>query len=126
MLLGSLMSGQTKPNIRVGNFLVTAPNGVSVIYDDRSAFVLDFGGDYVAGIAAPDDSYHAQHLTLNGVDINLEWGRAGSGAVGRVTSAQSATVKLRFRGDLWPGFKTDYLVRGRDVIVNLSPTRSGK
>src|ERR1019366_10663869 len=92
----------TKSNVRIGNFFVSAPNGISVIYDDDCAIVVDFGGDYVAGIAAPDDSYHAQRLSLKSVDVLLEWGIADGGAVGRLTSNRDVTTEVRLRSATWP------------------------
>ena len=111
-----------KPSVRIGNLLVSAPNGISVINDDDSAIVVDFGGDYVAGIAAPDDSYHAQKLSLKGANVLLEWGRSELGAVGRLTSDRPITTEVRLRSDLWPGFETSYSVNGSLVHVSI-PTR---
>ena len=108
LLAASLLTAQAKPSVRIGNFLVSAPNGISVIYCDRTAVVIDFGGEYVVGTAAPDDSYHSQSLTLNQASVLLEWGRLGDGVVGRLRSNAAHTIDVHFRTDLWPKFAMGY------------------
>ncbi|MHB8635851.1 MAG: MGH1-like glycoside hydrolase domain-containing protein, partial [Fimbriimonadaceae bacterium] len=107
----------TSVKVRVGNYLVTAPNGISVIDGNASAIVIDFGGDYVAGLAAPDNSYHAQTLSLKGATVLLEWGRAGNGAVGRLTSDRPITADVHLLSGTWPGFKTTYTAVDSHVVA---------
>jgi hypothetical protein len=44
--------------VLIGNFLRDAPCGIAWVVNDSAAFVLNTGGPYVTGTAAPDDSYH--------------------------------------------------------------------
>ena len=114
-----------KPIVRIGNFLVSAPNGISLIYDDRSAVVIDFGGDYVAGIAASDDSYHAQHLALDGADVLFEWGRWRNSAFGRLTADRDADVDLRIRPESWPNFPSYHFAQKPYGLVAEPKSQSG-
>jgi glycogen debranching enzyme len=114
--LALLVSGE---RLRIGNFFLTAPNGVAIIRGNRGALVLDFGGDYVAGIAAPDDSYHRQLLTVNGKHVTLEWGRTGDSAVGRLSADEDATFTATPKQS-WPDMHTDYVVAGDGLTANLA------
>lgn len=93
-----------KPNVKIGNFLVSVPNGIAFVRGDSHAAVIDFGGDYTAGLAAPDDSYHCQDLVHNGATVRLEWGRVGDGAIGRVTADRDVSIDIRFPQVTWPDF----------------------
>src|ERR1700723_3391963 len=103
MAAALLAVSSSKPLI--GNYLDTVPNGIAIVWSTKSAAVVDFGGDYVAGIAAPDDSYHAQNLKLGGQPVLLEWGRLGNEAIGRLTAAQPTHFAVMVKQS-WPGFAT--------------------
>src|SRR5665213_1203538 len=92
--------------VLIGNYLVTAPNAVTWLSpEDKTAFTVDFGGEYVAGIADPDDSYHGQHLKLNGADVFLEWGRVGNYALGRITSDRDTEIGVTLTTKSWPDYQ---------------------
>ena len=104
---GAVLLAMVPQNVRIGNFLVTSPNGISIVWSPKSAAVIDFGGDYVAGVAAPDESYHRQDLTIDGKPVTLEWGRVRDMAVGRLTSEQAIQVKVQLKQS-WPDVRTEY------------------
>ena len=113
LCIAAALLAVTSPKPLIGNYLDTVPNGIAIVWSPKSAAVIDFGGDYVAGIAAPDDSYHAQTLSLGGQPVLLEWGRLGDEAVGRVTCAQPVQLKVALKQS-WP-----------EVVTTYSPTPSG-
>lgn len=100
-----LLSASARPLI--GNYLVTVPNGIAMVWSPSSASVIDFGGEYVAGTAAPDDSYHRQALTIGGKQVILEWGRLGEFAVGRLRSQEPMDLRVALK-DSWPDVRTTY------------------
>jgi hypothetical protein len=95
------------PSVRISNFLRGAPCGIAWVVNDSAAFVLDTGGPYVAGTAAPDDSYHAYHFNHNGANIVFEWGRVGNNVVGRLSSDKQADLNLTLSSG-WPGWKSTF------------------
>ncbi len=99
-------------HVKIGNFLVHSPNGVAFVVDDQAAFAFDPGGDYFAGTAAPDNSYHLTHIG----DVKFEWGRLDDAIVGRLTSTkdQDLTIKLL---QTWPGWKTKYQAEPEGAIA---------
>ncbi len=94
-------------SLLIGNFLVTAPDGIAFIADNSAAFVVDTGGPYDAGIAAPDGSYNRQEFTLNGTKIQFEWGRVGDGVVARIHADQPMELSLHLSAG-WPGWSSVY------------------
>jgi hypothetical protein len=96
------------PSVRIGNFLRGAPCGVSWVIQDSAAFVLDTGGPYVAGTAAPDDTYHAYRFNQNGANIVFEWGRVGDAVVGRLTSDKQVDLTLTLSSG-WPGWNSTFM-----------------
>jgi len=92
---------------RIGNFLVGAPCGVAWVVDDSAAFVLDTGAPYVAGSAAPDDSYHAQRFGRDGANVVFEWGRVGDNIVGRLSADKQVALDLSLSSG-WPGWKSTF------------------
>jgi glycogen debranching enzyme len=107
LTLGALLLLSAKPEVRIGNFFLSAPNGIAMVWGPTAAVVIDFGGDYVAGVAAPDDSYHRQKLSIDGHPVVLEWGRVGNGAIGRLSSPSSVTVPVALRQS-WQGISTEF------------------
>ncbi|HET6384160.1 MAG TPA: PA14 domain-containing protein [Armatimonadota bacterium] len=110
ILLGILAAppaGRAAGSVIIGNYLVTAPDGIAFIVDDGAAFVVDTGGPYVAGAAAADGSYNRQQFTLNGARIMFEWGRVGSAAVARLSSNQPVQLPLRLSAG-WPGWTSHF------------------
>lgn len=92
-------------SVLIGNFLRGAPCGIAWIINDSAAFVLDTGGPYVAGTAAPDDSYHRYQFSHNGANIVFEWGRLGDNVVGRLSSDKEVDLNLSLSSG-WPGWKS--------------------
>jgi glycogen debranching enzyme len=95
------------PGVLIGNFLRDAPCGIAWVVDNSAAFVMDTGGPYVAGTAAPNDSYHAYRFPHNGANILFEWGRAGDNAVGRVSSDKPTDLCLNLSSG-WPGWTSKF------------------
>lgn len=115
MLVAAFAFAQSQGSVRVGNYLVTAPNAVALVEPHRSAEVVDFGGEYAAGTSAPDETYHAQRLKVEETTVLLEWGRFGDGAIGRLTCGRPVAVPVRFVTNAWPGLGFGYAVNGRRV-----------
>jgi glycogen debranching enzyme len=102
-------------DIRIGNFLVGAPCGIAFIVKDRAAFVVDTGGPFVAGTAAPDDSYHRQAFTLNNAKIVFEWGRVGDSAMAKLSADRPTEIPLKLSSG-WPDLVSRFQPRGADVM----------
>ena len=94
-------------SVLIGNFLRSAPCGIAWVINDSAAFVLDTGGPYVAGTAAPDDSYHRYQFSHNGANIVFEWGRIGDNVVGRLSSDKEVDLNLTLSSG-WPGWKSTF------------------
>src|ERR1700683_1424527 len=94
-------------SVIVSNVLRDAPCGIAWIVNNDAAFVLDTGGPYVAGTAAPDDSYHSYKFTLNGANVVFEWGRVGNNVVARISSDQPIDLPLKLSNG-WPGWKSTF------------------
>lgn len=115
------------PSVRIGNFYLSAPNGIAFIKDDAAAFVIDPGGSHDAGIVAPDDSYHRVLLTLPDSKslIEFQWSRVGDAVVGRLES-QRPDRRLAIRLDQnWPGFSSRFM-RSPDGVTGVAKTASGE
>ncbi len=97
------------PLTRIGNFLLGAPCGIAWVVNDGAAFVLDTGGPYVAGTAAPDDSYHAQRFAHDGANVVFEWGRVGDNVVGQQLSSDQTNR---------PGFEFVERVARLDIDIH--------
>jgi hypothetical protein len=95
------------PSVRIGNFLRGAPCGIAWVINDSAAFVLDTGGPYVAGTAAPDESYHEYKFMREGANIVFEWGRVGNNAICRLSSDKQIDLDLSLSGG-WPGWKSTF------------------
>jgi len=95
------------PSVVISNVLRGAPCGIAWIVNDDSAFVMDTGGPYVAGTAAPDDSYHFYKFTHEGANVVFEWGRVGNNAVGRISSDQATDLDLILSSG-WPHWTSDF------------------
>jgi hypothetical protein len=95
-------------SVLIGNFLRDAPCGISWIINDSAAFVLDTGGPYVAGTAAPDNSYHAYRFNQNGANIVFEWGRVGDNVIGRLSSDKAVDLNLTLSSG-WPGWNSTFI-----------------
>jgi hypothetical protein len=98
--------------VRVGNYLVTSPNGIAFIVDDQAAVVMDPGGDTFAGTSAPNDSYHRTQFIVSGSIVTFEWGRVGKCAVGRLTGDVPTVVPFKFVSKHWPNFETSVTPAG--------------
>jgi hypothetical protein len=90
-------------DVKIGNLFVRSPNGIAFVVDDREAYTMDPGGDYFAGTAAPDNSFHRTRIK----SVTFEWGRVGTGIVGRIRSDTDADVTFKLI-QTWPGFATNY------------------
>lgn len=88
-------------SVKIGNFLQGSPCGIAWIVDDSAAFVLDTGGPYVAGTAAPDDSYHLYRFTKGSAHLCFEWGRTGNNVVGRISTDAPVMLDLTLSSG-WP------------------------
>ncbi|HEX4084479.1 MAG TPA: trehalase family glycosidase [Chthoniobacteraceae bacterium] len=89
--------------VQVGNFLRGAPCGIAWIIDDSAAFVMDTGGPYMAGTAAPDDRYHACRFRHGGAVVEFDWGRVGDDAVGVISTDKAVSLNLSLSSG-WPGW----------------------
>ncbi|HEY3863025.1 MAG TPA: PA14 domain-containing protein [Verrucomicrobiae bacterium] len=99
--------------VLIGNILREAPCGIAWVVNDSAAFVLDTGGPYVAGTAAPDDSYHAYRFAHKDVNVSFEWGRIADDVVGRLSADKPTTLEMRLSSG-WPGWTSAF-----------TPTRDG-
>jgi hypothetical protein len=93
--------------VLIGNFLRQAPCGIAWVVNNSAAFVLDTGGPYVAGTAAPDDSYHAYRFVHNGANVCFEWGRILDDVVGRLSSDKSTELDLQLSSG-WPSWTSTF------------------
>jgi hypothetical protein len=107
LLIPSHADPPDSPSVRIGNFLRGAPCGIAWVVNDSAAFVVDTGGPYVAGTAAPDDSYHAYHFNHDGANIVFEWGRVGDNVVGRLSSDKQVDLNLTLSSG-WPGWHSTF------------------
>jgi hypothetical protein len=107
MLVLGAMALLAGPTVRIGNLFLSAPNGIAFVWGPKAAAVFDLGGEAVAGIAAPDDSYHRQEVVVGGQKVTFEWGRVGDAAVGQFSSMAPVHVTLSLR-ETWPGVTTRY------------------
>src|ERR1700683_3897812 len=112
------------PSVRISNFLRGAPCGIAWVVNDSAAFVLDTGGPYVAGTAAPDDSYHAYHFDHNGANIVFEWGRVGDNVVGRLSSDKKVDLDLTLSSG-WPGWNSNFTTTS-DGATGVAQASSGE
>ena len=121
------------PDVRIGNFYYSAPNGIAFIKSDEVAFVIDpvlgenrhkavlfddkgegfaqahLANDYNAGICAPDDSYHRMVLELSSnCLVEYEWARVGDAVVGRMVAGNAETITFDLTKN-WPGFSSTYV-----------------
>jgi putative isomerase len=69
--------------------------------------VLDTGGPFVAGSAAPNESYHQFRFSQNGANVTLEWGRTGNNVVGRISTDKSVELNLKLSSG-WPGWSSTF------------------
>ena len=111
---------------RIGNFYFQAPNGIAFVQDDAAAFVINPGGSYNAGTAAPDDSFHKIIFSPETVTphprgfvrpaesglsslrrVEFQWSRMGNVIVGRLISAYPAEMSFSLE-DNWPGFSSQF------------------
>jgi hypothetical protein len=123
-LLSSPADTLASPLVRIGNFLRGAPCGVAWVIQDSAAFVLDTGGPYIAGTAAPDDSYHAYRYSQNGANILFEWGRVGDAVVARLTSDKQVDLTLRLSSG-WPGWNSTFAATA-DGATGVAHAASGE
>ena len=110
--------------VRIGNYSRGAPCGIAWVISDSAAFVLDTGGDFVAGTAAPDESYHAYKFVQNGANIVFEWGRVGNSVVGRLTSDKQVDLALKLSSG-WPGWQSVYSATP-DGATGITPSSVGE
>ncbi|HWD39905.1 MAG TPA: trehalase family glycosidase [Fimbriimonas sp.] len=95
---------QTGSTLHIGNYLVSSPNALAFIVGDKAALVMDPGGEYFAGPAAPDDSYHKTQFKAGGATVTFEWGRVGETVVARLNADHPTAVTFKFPQNHWPGF----------------------
>jgi hypothetical protein len=103
--------------VLISNVLRDAPCGIAWVVNDEAAFVMDTGGPYVAGTAAPDDSFHSYRFKHDGASIGFDWGRVGNNVVGRISTDRPATLHLKFSNG-WPGWKTTFQEMGGGTASN--------
>jgi hypothetical protein len=105
------------PSIRIGNFFYNAPNGIAFIKDDGAAFVIDPGGLYDAGTAAPDDSFHESYFSPQkaanpwGLKVHLVWSRRGDAIIASIDSEGPGDMTFNLAKN-WPGFASRYSADG--------------
>src|SRR5690349_6972745 len=92
-------------HFQIGNYLTNAPNGIAFIANNKDAFVLDPGGTYFAGAAAPDDSYHRAVFVQNGAKIEFEWSKKGDNVIAQIRADQAVDVKFDLTKN-WPDWKS--------------------
>jgi hypothetical protein len=92
---GAVPAAAKYPDVKIGNYLVTAPYGIAFIIDDDTGFVIDpvwdrpkgsrYGDNDPAlvplGIAAPDFSFFRAQFPRGQARVKFTWGRVGAGAV---------------------------------------------
>ena len=107
------------PRFVIGNVLASAPNGVAFVAGDSAGFVMDPGGDYFAGTAAPDGSYHHTQLLVAGAKVGFDWGRVGTSVIGRLISDKPVEVTFKLSAG-WPGFTSKFTAteNGADGVAS--------
>ena len=114
---------QDADSLKIGNFLQSSPCGIAWVVDDSAAFVLDTGGPYVAGTAAPDGSYHLYRFAKDAAHVSFEWGRVGSNVVGRISSDAPVTLDLALSSG-WPKWSATFNA-APDGASGVAQTKSG-
>lgn len=120
-------------NVKVGNYFMYAPDGISMIVNDEAGFVVmpvfgnqpEWNGDnkdqgkvaYVApGITAPDFSYVRSRFQYDGAHITFEWGKTGSATVSGIISTDKPVIlTLSLPGETWPGFHNIFMAEKNGV-----------
>lgn len=97
------LADSMRHTVKIGNYFVRSPNGVAFVVNDLQAFAIDPGGDYFAGTAAPDNSFHSTKVH----GVAFEWGKVGEGIVGRLSSPVDALMTFKLI-ETWPGFRSTY------------------
>ena len=121
---GSCQAAPQDDSVLIGNYLRSAPCGIAWIVRNSAAFVMDTGGPYAAGIAAPDESYHKYQFVKNRANIVFEWGRTADCAVGRLTADQAIDLTVTLSTG-WPGW-TSTFEGSADGASGVAQTDSGK
>lgn len=115
-------------HVRIGNYFMYAPYGISMIVNDATAFEIQpvFSGEPVwdgrksddkkadvaylsPGTTAPDFSYVESSFRHAGATITFTWGRTDSTAVvGMLRTNKPVTLTIALPAETWPGFHTIY------------------
>lgn len=110
-------------DIRIGNYLVSAPYGIAFIIDDETGFVIDpvfdqpkdsrYGANDPSlvppGTAAPDFSFFRAGFARGQAQVRFTWGRLGAGSVAAMLETdRPVELSLRLPIDIWPHFHAAY------------------
>ena len=124
ILSARLVDAFTDQDVKVGNYFVSAPQGIAIIVDDAAAFVMDPVCDEEnmksrysesdpaltpPGVSSPDFTFSRVTCHHDGASIRFTWGRSGNaGVVGMLETDRKVSLTLRLPGRTWPHFHTAY------------------
>ena len=111
-------------DVKIGNYLVSAPYAIAIIVDDATAFVMDPVCDEEnmksrysdsdpaltpPGTSSPDFTFSRVTCHHDGASIRFTWGRSGrAGVVAMLTSDRKVSLTFRLPGTTWPHFHAAY------------------
>jgi hypothetical protein len=137
----SLLRASTNHDIKIGNYFVSAPYGITIIVDDATAFVLDPDCDEEKmksrysdsdpaltppGVSAPDFTFSQVSCHHDGATIRFTWGRSGKAAVlGMLETDRKVSMTFRLPGTTWPHFHAAYAATG-DALTGYGVEANGK
>ena len=110
-------------DIKIGNYLVSAPYGIAFIIDDATGFVINpvwdqpgpprYGmvdpAQVAPAVTAPDFSFFQATFPREGAQVRFTWGRVGTGAVAaRLETDRPVALSLSCPTVTWPHFHASY------------------
>ncbi len=144
--LGAVNKSSMQLRIKIGNYFMCAPYGISIIVNNATAFEIQpvFHDQPVwnpeeagtkhrvdvanisPGITAPDFSYVQTKFECDSTRIIFTWGRIDSAeVVGMFQSDKSVDLTVSLPGTTWPNFHTIYNASG-DGVTGYGITPKGE
>jgi len=135
-------SNTGKLNVRIGNYFMYAPYGISMIANNATAFLIQpvfpdqlaWNGNkqnskvaYLSpGITAPDYSYVRDTFKKGGANITFTWGNVSSKkVVGMFQTDKPVNLTIALPSQSWPTFHTIYN-KGKNGVTGYGITPDGK
>lgn len=91
----------------IGNVHALLPGAIAFIKDNKAGIVLDIGADGTGrpGTTAPDFSFGAWNLQVDGANLTVEWGRVGAeSAIFRIRTDRNVTMTMKIPANPWRPF----------------------